>query len=154
IVLANKVPLVVLGLVGMSDLILAAIVSLAGQAYQAFEMLGGMARVAVVLAAVRAVGALLLFSLVLHPGTRSWAVLYLATTAIAAGYAFFRVCRDLGKPRLFLPSLRGDLLEGFYFSVSLSSQSIYNNIDKTMMVRLTSLEAAGIYATAYRVLDV
>jgi O-antigen/teichoic acid export membrane protein len=92
--------------------------------------------------------------LIAHPNAVQWSTFYLVTTSISATYALIAVCRRLGLPRLGLGSLTGDLREGFYFSVSLSSQSIYNNIDKTMMVRLATLEAAGVYATAYRVLDV
>jgi O-antigen/teichoic acid export membrane protein len=46
------------------------------------------------------------------------------------------------------------LREGFYFSSSLSAQTIYNDIDKTMLARLGSLDATGIYAAAYRLIDV
>jgi O-antigen/teichoic acid export membrane protein len=45
-------------------------------------------------------------------------------------------------------------MEGFYFSVSLSAQTVYNDIDKTMLARLSTLEATGIYAAAYRLIDV
>ena len=44
--------------------------------------------------------------------------------------------------------------EGAYFSITLSSQNIYNDIDKTMLARLATLEAAGIYGAAYRIIDV
>jgi O-antigen/teichoic acid export membrane protein len=44
--------------------------------------------------------------------------------------------------------------EGFYFSAGLSAQTIYNDIDKTMLARLGTLEAAGIYGAAYRLIDV
>jgi O-antigen/teichoic acid export membrane protein len=88
-----------------------------------------------------------------HHDAIFWARLYLAATAIGALYALIRVSRKMGYPRLALEALRADILQGFYFSISQSSQSIYNNIDKTMMVRLSTLEAAGIYGTAYRVLD-
>ena len=44
--------------------------------------------------------------------------------------------------------------EGFYFSVSLSAYTVSQDIDKTMLVRLSSLEAAGIYTVAYRVIEI
>jgi O-antigen/teichoic acid export membrane protein len=46
------------------------------------------------------------------------------------------------------------LREGFWFSTSLSAQTIYNDVDKTMLARLATLDAAGIYAAAYRLIDV
>ena len=49
---------------------------------------------------------------------------------------------------------RPEFKEGFYFAVSQASQTIYNDLDKTMLVRLGGLEATGIYGAAYRIVDV
>ena len=53
-----------------------------------------------------------------------------------------------------LNRLRGELREGFYFSSGLSAQTVYNDIDKTMLAQFGSLGATGIYAAAYRLIDV
>jgi O-antigen/teichoic acid export membrane protein len=50
--------------------------------------------------------------------------------------------------------MRGELREGFYFSASQTSQTLYNDIDKTMLARLSTLDAAGVYGAAYRLIDV
>jgi O-antigen/teichoic acid export membrane protein len=47
-----------------------------------------------------------------------------------------------------------ELREGTYFSISLSAQSVYNDIDKTMLSRLSTLATAGVYGAAYRIVDV
>ena len=47
-----------------------------------------------------------------------------------------------------------EFVEGLYFSTSLSAQNIYNDIDKTMLARMATLDAVGIYAAAYRLIDV
>jgi O-antigen/teichoic acid export membrane protein len=44
--------------------------------------------------------------------------------------------------------------EGFHFAVLVSSQTIYNDIDKTMLGKLGGFGAAGVYAAAYRIIDV
>jgi O-antigen/teichoic acid export membrane protein len=49
---------------------------------------------------------------------------------------------------------RMELREGVYFSISLSAQSVYNDIDKTMLSRLSTLAAAGVYGAAYRIIEV
>jgi O-antigen/teichoic acid export membrane protein len=49
---------------------------------------------------------------------------------------------------------RRDWSEGFSFSLSNSSISLYNDVDKTFLVSLGSTFAAGIYGAAYRVADV
>jgi O-antigen/teichoic acid export membrane protein len=82
-----------------------------------------------------------------------WAYLYAASTLIAALIGLFVVTRCCGSPhfqlKLVLPSMR----EGFHFSTSAASQSVYNDIDKTMLARLSTLDAAAIYAVAYRFVD-
>ena len=60
----------------------------------------------------------------------------------------------LGLPKLSWPQARGEVREGFYFAASQTAQTVYNDIDKTMLARLSTLEATGIYGAAYRIIDV
>jgi O-antigen/teichoic acid export membrane protein len=60
----------------------------------------------------------------------------------------------LGSPQLDWVYIRQELREGFYFSAGQTSQTIYNDIDKTMLARLDTLAAAGVYGAAYRLIDV
>ncbi len=60
----------------------------------------------------------------------------------------------LGPPKIALSRISSEIAQGFYFSTSMSAQTIYNDIDKTMLARLSTLDATGIYAAAYRVIDV
>lgn len=152
-ILSAKVPLVLVLLVGVSDLILGAMVSLASLAFQAFEMLGKTAQLAAIQSGLRAVGALVMLVSFSHPSAVSWAVLYLGTTSLAATYALIVVVHRWGYPRLALARLRSDVAQGFSFSIGASSAAFYNNIDKPLLVRLGTLDAAGFYAIAYRVVD-
>jgi len=43
--------------------------------------------------------------------------------------------------------------EGLLYSVSLASQNVYNDIDKTMLASLYSVSSAGVYSAAYRIID-
>jgi O-antigen/teichoic acid export membrane protein len=64
------------------------------------------------------------------------------------------VSARLGRPQLNLPKTWHEVREGLYFSVSTSAQTIYNDIDKTMLARLSTFAATGIYGAAYRLIDV
>jgi len=75
-------------------------------------------------------------------------------SVIASFVAVLWVTSCFGQPRLALRRIPLEILEGLYFSVSLAAQTIYNDIDKTMVARLSTLDAAGIYAAAYRMIDV
>jgi len=47
-----------------------------------------------------------------------------------------------------------ELRESFLFSVSQAAQSAYNEMDKTILARISTLEAVGTYASAYRIINV
>jgi O-antigen/teichoic acid export membrane protein len=84
----------------------------------------------------------------------AWSVVYLAASILAAVIAVAWATFRLGKPKLALHRIRREGVEGCYFSVGQSAGTIYNDIDKTMVARLATLEAAGVYAAAYRLIDV
>jgi O-antigen/teichoic acid export membrane protein len=100
---------------------------------------------------VRFVAAIMLVAL--GATAAHWAYLYAASAVIATTTGIVAVSRSCSRPRfqlnLFFPSVR----EGFHFATSLASQSVYNDIDKTMLARLSTVEAAAIYAAAYRFIE-
>jgi O-antigen/teichoic acid export membrane protein len=49
--------------------------------------------------------------------------------------------------------LRKELGDGAYFAVGAAAATFYNDIDKTMLARMSSLGATGIYGAAYRIVD-
>jgi O-antigen/teichoic acid export membrane protein len=153
VILSTKVPLIMVFLVGVSDLILGGLVTLAGLAFQAFEMLGKTAQLTAIQSGLRAAGALVMLVAFSRPSAVSWAVLYLGSSSLAAAYALVVVFRRWGYPRLAIARLRSEITESFSFSIGGSSAALYNNIDKTLLVRLGTLSAAGFYSIAYRVLD-
>ena len=149
-----SVPLGIVLLVGISDAIMVRIVDLANQAFMAVEVLRKSAQLYVVLSAARTLAAVYLSFAVHNTTAESWALLYLLSAVAAATYGVVEVTRALGLPTLGVHISRPELKEGFYFSVCQSSQTIYNDIDKTMLVRFGGLEATGIYGAAYRIVDV
>jgi O-antigen/teichoic acid export membrane protein len=123
------------------------------QAFQAFEMAARMARVNVIGNSCRLLGAVGMGLIAHHPTALSWGVVYLCSSFIGATFGVAWVSAALGKPGIGLWRIPGELAEGFYWAVGLSAQSIYNDIDKTMLTRLSTLDAVGIYAAAYRLID-
>ena len=152
-VLPREIPWLLVLFVGLSDMLLVNVVTLAGQAFQAFEHLHKTSSLQVVLIGARVATALALIVIVHHPTAMLWSIGYFLGTAASALYALVWVCRKLGWPTVAFGAVKRQALEGLYFSVSLSSQSIYNNIDKTMLARLSTLDGTGIYTTAYRMID-
>lgn len=153
-ILPPTIPLLLIVLVCLTDLIFARVLDVAGQAFQAVLWLSKTAQLNILPQVTRLIAALALMSLFTHPKALEWTFLYLISTAISALIAVFLVHRLLGKPKLAVSRIKPEIAEGFYFSIGLSAQTIYNDIDKTMLARLASLQATGIYASAYRLIDV
>ena len=154
LVLPRSIPMMVIVLISLSDLIFMKLLDMGAWAFQSVERLSGNAKLNVLSSLTRLIGIGGLALAVSHPGVMAWSAVYLAGSILAALIALAWVTFSLGKPKLALHRIRGEGAEGFYFSVSLSAQTIYNDIDKTMVARLATLEAAGVYAAAYRLIDV
>jgi O-antigen/teichoic acid export membrane protein len=98
--------------------------------------------------------ALLLVLRFRHPLVLQWAYAYLGSTILVAAVSVFVVTRRLGIPQFSVRNAIRDLREGFFFASGMSAQTVYNDLDKTMLARMGSLEATGIYGAAYRVIEV
>jgi len=152
--LPSSIPFRLVLLVAGSDLFGLSITQVCSQAFQAFERLNWTAAINVMSSSSRLTGALILVAIHRHPSALQWGYLYFSSTSLVAVAAMLLVLVKLGSPRFKLWKSSAETREGFYFSAGLSAQTIYNDIDKTMLARLGTLEAAGIYGAAYRLIDV
>ena len=153
IALPSISPLLI-GLVAVSDLIFGSITNIAIRAFQAVDRLNISAQINIVVMFMKVLAAFSLMYFFAQPNPLEWAWLYLASSVIVACFAAILVHRLLGSPKLALARIMPELKEGFYFSISTSAYTVYNDIDKTMLARLSTLSATGIYAAAYRLIDV
>jgi O-antigen/teichoic acid export membrane protein len=152
--LPPQIPLLLVALVGASDLFGLNIVTISGQAFQSFDRLNWTAIINVLMSAGRLLGAIILIAIHPHPSPLQWGYIYFTCTATVAVVASIMVSTTLGGPLFRHPLAHLEMREGFYFSVGQAAQTIYNDIDKTMLARLGTLEATGIYGAAYRLTDV
>jgi O-antigen/teichoic acid export membrane protein len=152
--LPATIPFLLVLLVSGSDLLGLSMITLTGQAFQAFDRLNWTATINVLVSASRLSAALLLVGISRHPSPLQWGYVYFFSTAVVAVLAIGLVTVKLGRPHFGWKRGPGESREGFYFSVGLSAQTIYNDLDKTMLARLGTLEATGIYGAAYRLIDV
>jgi O-antigen/teichoic acid export membrane protein len=134
----------------VAELIFGRVADAAGQSFQAVERLAGTALVAIAVCAARVLAALVWLAAAGHHDAGTWGLWYLAATAAAAIAAGVWVSAALGRPapapRLALENAG----PGFYFALGLQAANIYNDIDKVMLARLSTLGATGIYTAAYR----
>ncbi|MDJ0898984.1 MAG: oligosaccharide flippase family protein [Xenococcus sp. MO_188.B8] len=152
--LNSNIPFLVILFAIISDLIFAIILNTAIQVFQAINKLNVVAQLQVLTCITKLMAALCLVSFFPQQGIITWACLYMISKIFATVIAFILVQYHLGPPRLDIELLKSELVQGFYFSVSNSSRNIYGHIDKTMLARLSTLEATGVYAAAYRLISV
>ena len=100
---------------------------------------------------IRLVAAILLMFSKPTPGC--WAYLYAASAIIATLVGLIAVSWFCIAPRFTLKLFGPTVREGVHFATALASQSVYNDIDKTMLARLSTVESAAIYAVAYRFIE-
>jgi O-antigen/teichoic acid export membrane protein len=149
----NSLAVRVLLLVGISDVILVRILELAAQAFTAIELLRRNSELYIVLSVARTIAALSFALMVPTRTAAAWALLYLLSALLASIYSVVVIIRTFELPRLTVRLSHSEVREGFYFSVAQVSQTIYNDIDKAMLVRFSGLGATGIYGAAYRIVD-
>jgi O-antigen/teichoic acid export membrane protein len=82
-----------------------------------------------------------------------WTWAYFLATAVSTGYAVYRAQSHWGRPCFSVIALREDVREGIFFSIGTAAATIYNDIDKVMLGKV-SFAAVGVYAAAYRIIDV
>jgi O-antigen/teichoic acid export membrane protein len=125
-----------------------------GQMFQAFEQLRVTAALSVMTNFLRvtAVGGMLL--LIGHRTATEWALLSLLVSSIATAVGCAIVTQKFGWPRFSLELFGKRAVEGLGFSFAGSTQSVYNDIDKTVLSHYGMTLANGIYTVAYRIVDV
>jgi len=152
--LPHQIPLLLVLLVAASDILALNILTVASQAFQAFERLGWTAVLSVLMNAARLTAAVVLIAAVPHPTALQWGYSYFSSSVFVACVSSFIVWKKLGAPNFNWRRPPAELREGFWFSTAQSAQTIYNDIDKTMLARFGTLDATGIYGAAYRLIDV
>ena len=83
-----------------------------------------------------------------------WSILYCLATLITAIFSLFLVIKVIDFPQFNLSNILSDLRQGCSFSVGTSAQNIYNDLDKAMLGKLSTVKSAGIYGAAYQILNV
>jgi O-antigen/teichoic acid export membrane protein len=148
-----RMPLWLMVAVSLSDLLLLRVNELANFGFGAIDRMKENAIQNVTGSLPRLI-AIILLSVLWRPVTlKSWAFAYLIASATSTLYSVYRAHRLWGAPTFNWAYLCKDIREGVYFSIGTSAATIYNDVDKVMLGRI-SFAAAGIYAAAYRIIDV
>ncbi len=151
IVLPPSISATMLVTIALADLICSQVTNLCSMVFQALERLRRSAQLLALSAGLRLIAAIVLASTTATP--MRWARLYAIAALVAACTGIIEVSWCCSRPRVRLNLLVPSVREGFHFATVEAAQMVYTSIDKTMLARLASVEAAAIYAVAYRFIE-
>ena len=152
--LLNPQSAAIILLVALSECVCRQIATCVGQMFQAFEQLQMTAAMNLITSLLRLLAVLVLYARMHHATAWQWAFASLAVSALAAAVGSMMISIRYGRPRFVLRLFFSRIGEGFNFSLAASTQSVYNDIDKTLLSHYGMNVANGIYSMAYRVVDV
>ncbi len=141
-------------LILLADLIGLALLDLGFKSLMATNMVNKTAQLGILNTCSKLLAALALAIFFTNPSVATWGRLYFASSVIMATVTILLINKMLGSPRPVLSELRSNIAQGLYFSISTSANNINANLDKSMLGKLASVGAAGIYGSAYRFIDV
>jgi O-antigen/teichoic acid export membrane protein len=140
-------------MIATADVVAGNLIFMAGALGQARERLMSTALYPILLSAARLLALIVTVAVLGDVDLTAVAASYAASSVLVSGIVVSTILYRLGGFRPDLRTFASQWREGLLFAVSLSAQNVYNDIDKTMLARLDTLGAAGIYAAAYRILD-
>jgi O-antigen/teichoic acid export membrane protein len=141
-------------LILLADLIGLAILDLGSKALMAGNMINKNAQLGILNTCSKLLAALSLVVFFPHPTVVSWGYLYFASSLVITIVTILLITKMMGLPRPIFSELKANMVQGFYFSISTSANNINANLDKSMLSKMSGVGATGIYASAYRFIDV
>lgn len=143
-----------LTVLAVSEFLFGQMIVCMSQVFQAFERMRITAALNLSANLLRLVIALVIMARGDHLTAEQWSYVTLALTCIAASISVLTVLRRFGPP-VFKPRLAlAHAGEGLTYSLSGTATTASNDIDKTMLVHYGMSAQNGVYAMAYRIVDV
>jgi O-antigen/teichoic acid export membrane protein len=150
-VLPSGVTVTMLMVVAVAEFLGTQLTAICAQVFEALEEARHYAQLLTWSTALRVAAAVALLASAHTP--LHWAYLYASAGMIATISGVAAVWWCCARPRFRLNLLAPSLREGFHFATSMATQTVYDDIDKVMLSRLSTVEATAIYAVAYRFIE-
>ncbi|MEL6927080.1 MAG: oligosaccharide flippase family protein [Cyanobacteria bacterium J06600_6] len=141
--------------IALANLIFLRLNDLVRDSFVGVGLLNYTARTIFIVSLNRFFAILFLIAISTSPSIITWARLYCLATFLAAVFSTHTLVKQVDYPKFILRRVKRNLRLGFSFAIGISAQSIYNDLDKSMLAKLSvTTEAAGIYGAAYHILNV
>lgn len=150
----DQISLTSVGLIVIGDLICLGAIDFSTKALMSVYLAKKTSQLLIFTTCGKLLAALSLATFFENPSIETWAILYTGSHIILSILAIVVVNRLVGFPKPQFSSMIETVKQGFFFSIGTSAQNINANLDKTMLASMASLQATGIYGSAYRFIDV
>jgi O-antigen/teichoic acid export membrane protein len=150
--LPSMAPLTILFL-ALGDSFFAQITNGASRVFQTFERMQFTALSSLITNLLRLILAATLLFTVHHATVAIWAMASCTVSLISSLIAVVAVTKMFGSPHFSVSLLRTHVREGLLFSSTISTSSVYNDIDKVVLVHDGFAAANGVYTAAYKAID-
>ena len=125
-----------------------------GRVFQTFEKMRLTALINLLTNLARTIAAATML-IAMHQCTAwQWALVSTLVSALAAGAIVITITARFGMPRFDFRLFRKRGAEGMGFAVAMSTSSLYNDLDKTMLSHYGMNHDNGVYSMAYRIVDI
>jgi O-antigen/teichoic acid export membrane protein len=151
--LLNPASAALVVITGLANCFCGEITRNASMVFQSFERLSVTAGLGLATSLLRLCAVTGMVLILHHATALQWSIASLSVSALAAIAAIVAVTICYGWPKFSLQLMRRHSAEGFGYSFAFSTSVIYSDVDKTMLSRYGMNAANGIYALAYRAID-
>ena len=122
--------------------------------FQTFEKMRFTALINLLTSLVRTIAAATMLITMHHCTAWQWALISTLVSALAAAAIVITITARFGRPRFDSNLFVKRSAEGFGYAVAMSTSSLYNDLDKTMLSHYGMNHDNGVYAMAYRIVDI
>ena len=152
LILSSEFSFLVAFLVAASDIFFARIIDLVGKSFAAFNAFDKAVKVGVAFSFSKLIAIFAFIETSPESGISTWVLFYFLSTIISSALSLLFLFYSYGLPCLNIPKAISSIREGFYFSIGLAANTVYNDIDKAMLAKFSTLQYVGAYGAAYRLI--
>ena len=141
-------------LLSLANIIFLTLSDISRDAFISIGLVKYAGNIILMLSANRFIASIALITMFEKPTLLLWSILYCVATLFTAIFSSVLAFKLTGTPKFKVSRVTQELGQGFAFSVGGAAETIYYDLDKTMLVKLSTPEAAGIYGAAVQVFSV
>lgn len=154
VLLPRETPFAALALLLAGELVLARIVEMCSAIFVASERMHLKTLIQIGLPVARLGAVLILLAGPWSITLTSWALAGVVATGVWSVLALVLAIRAVGRPGWSMAPYVREWRQGLLFAAGLGVDNVHAEADKIVLARISGPEAAGVYAAAYRVLEV